>query len=701
MRAAIKKISKKLMFENPQVRKSTSSGKLQDHGQGFKTMLLTAVTIAGIMIYATNLSTTLIFVSSFVLFSLPGVALYRLYYPGSSVKEILIAGCPLGIGISSLLCAFVGWLVNTTPYYCIAIILGCASILWSIGVKYFNPPDPSKIRRNQSDNSLFYFLVITSILVTLSYSSFGAETPKGFAFKDLYATDLLHHMSVFVHLPQGIPPSNPYFSGQPWHYYWISHMFPAFVYSISGFSLVPRNIMLLTSITYLVLFVSALYFLITSYFKDKKIIVFLMVLSLFAYGYNDLFVMFKHMVLSLPESIVKQVHLDYLVQDVQGEQYTGYSHGWFRNFLVEPHSTLALSILFVVVILMKREERFVGKGKNLFRGLLFGMIFSIDAFIGAISICWYSLNLLRELLNKNMLFRKNVYYAVWFFLPIGLIFAFLYGLKIVSPGSSYLVLKPYGKMIILSPLYFIIDYGLMSVLGFLGIYLSVRHKESGIYSTYITLILTCLFFMFFVNLANIGSTQMIRKGGMIIRVPLIIFSGVSLKYFFNKYYSKMILAVLCLAIVIALPTPAFDMYKLSDWKTGASFIKQQDMKAQQWIKISLPKDCIVQDFPTTITPILAFGERRVAMGDWEHAISSGIKPDEVASRFKKIKQLFETDDPYVAYQIARNFFIDYIYLNGTTREKFVKGSEKFETNGDLFKLVYARDEVEIYKVGAL
>jgi hypothetical protein len=55
----------------------------------------------------------------------------------------------------------------------------------------------------------------------------------------------------------------------------------------------------------------------------------------------------------------------------------------------------------------------------------------------------------------------------------------------------------------------------------------------------------------------------------------------------------------------------------------------------------------------------------------------------------------------VAYQIARNFFIDYIYLNGTTREKFVKGSEKFETNGDLFKLVYARDEVEIYKVGAL
>jgi hypothetical protein len=429
-----------------------------------------------------------------------------------------------------------------------------------------------------------------------------------------------------------------------------------------------------------------------------------MILSLLAYGYNDLFTFFKYIVLQLPESIARQFHLYYFIFDTFGGQYTGYSHGWFRNFLVEPHSTLALSILLVIIILVKKDGMFTGNlFGSLFGGLLLGIIFSIDAFIGVISISWYTLTLLIESWNRKMSISRLVSNVVVYFSPVALIFIILYTLKIINPGSSYLILKPYFKMILCSPIYFFIDYGPICLLAVIGIYLLFRNRKIMDYSPFIILAIICLFFMFFVNLAYIGSTQMIRKGGMIIRIPLILFSGISIKYLFDNYLNNKAYIILYSSILLALPTPFIDIYMLSNWKakTGVSFVKQEDFKAYQWIKEKLPEDCIIQDYPNGITPLLAFGERRVSLGDWHHAKSSGNRTEQVASRFKEIRQLFETDDINLVVTIMKKYPIDYIYLNPETRKIFIKGSKKFDIYTNTFKKVYSENEISIYKVNII
>ena len=613
----------------------------------------------------------------------------------------MLIGFPIGLGISALLCALAGWVIRFEPVYCGALIGICALIFWLMAKRSQDRNENLQGRKVQADASLLYFMGIIAALIVVSYSSFGAKTPQGYAFKDLYATDLLHHMSVFVQLPNGIPPANPYFSGQPWHYYWVSHILPAFIYATSGFLLAPRDIMLTISVAYALIFIGALFFFIGSCHEDKKIVIWVMILSLFAFGYNDLFVFFKYCVLMFPQSVIQHFHLDYLISDARGEQFTGYSHGWFRNFLVEPHSTLAISILFVVILLVKREGILIfERHRSLFRGLLLGMIFSVDAFVGVIAICWYALATMFEVFKAKAPVFKSGYSMIWVFLPIGLIFMFLYFLKIISPGSSHLILKPDVRMIILSPLYYVIDYGPMGILGASGIYLLTRNGDISHHRAFVLLVATCLFFMFFVNLSPVGSTQMFRKAGMVIRIPLILFSGICLQYIYRNARASKLVPLLFLSTVIALPTPLIDMYKLSNWETGASFIKQEDMEAQRWIRASLPHDSIVQDFPTDVTPIVAFGERRVALGDWEHANSSGIVTEKIAERFKEVRRLFETKDPNEALQIAQELSINFIYVNQYTRDQFAEGSRKFDIQTNQFRKVYSEQGVSIYKVGA-
>jgi hypothetical protein len=192
---------------------------------------------------------------------------------------------------------------------------------------------------------------------------------------------------------------------------------------------------------------------------------------------------------------------------------------------------------------------------------------------------------------------------------------------------------------------------------------------------------------------------MFRKAGAIIRIPLIFFSGICLQYLIGQYHEKRVLSFLFLSIVIALPTPFIDLYRLSHWETGGIFIKQEDLEAQHWIKTNLPNDSIIQDFPMETTPIVVFGERRVALGDWMHAMTSGIVDDKIKERFIEIRRLFETGDPNVALDTARKLSIDYIYINNYTREKFEKGSQKFDTAVNLFQKVYSDGGVSIYKVG--
>ncbi len=643
---------------------------------------------------------TLVTVGSITLivFALPGCLLYQLYRSGSPIQETIMIGVPIGIGISSLVFAIAGWVAGVNVYYFFLVFV-TASVGLSLVVaqrKHYHSDNYKLIPTNGFDKTVIYFILLISITITLSYISFGKATPSGYLYKDLYATDLLHHMSVFIQLIKGIPPTNPYYIDQPWHYYWLSHTFPAFMYELSGKTIDPKSIMLLTSLIYSILFISVLSLLVKHKFEDKKVFVVVMVIGLVAFGYNDVFILAKFLLTNVSESVVTQLHLNQLISE-KGEQYTGYSHSWFRSFLVEPHTTLALSLLFITLLLVQREGKTQTDGRRVvFKGVLLGLIFSIDAFIGTISIIWYSFMLTYISWKNKIHVRSAIKHLILLSMPVVTVFILLVALKIIPIGESTLIIKPYVKMMLLSPIYFVIDYGPISILSIYGIYLLIK-KKITLEIQFVVLAFISMFFMFFVNLADIGSTQMFRKAGLVLRIPLLMLSGISLNYIMakNSYKLKSILAA---AIILAIPTPIIDVYKLSDWRTAKSFLTYSDYEACKWIKSNLPENSVIQDFPSGITKLLAFAERRVALGDWEHAKSGGIKPSALHDRFSDIKKIFESEDIELTLSLLKKYSIEYIYLSDSDIEKFKVPSLKYDIYKERFEKIYSKNGVLIYKL---
>lgn len=636
----------------------------------------------------------IVFVLCLTLFVLLGSGLFRSVCPKASSRDLLVLGWPVGMAFGALWCAVIGWQCGFNTKYISGSIIIASGILWFVG-RVRRPVGSERHVLCEGNPWMFIIPLLVALLVVLALTGFGKMTDRGLMFKDLYATDLLHHMSVFVHLPNGIPPVNPYFTGEPWRYYWTSHLVPAFMYSISGFAVSPMRLTVLLAAAYSVMFVLLLQVVVSTHFKDKRVQVVLVSIAIIAYGYNDLFLLVKILIGTLSEEIVRAWRLDYILVDTRGEQFTGYSHGWFRNFLVEPHSTLAISLLFVVVILARREGGvLVQSGRDVLTGVVLGLMASIDAFIGVIAITWYVSVIVYSRWTAG---KELVWDVARVCAPIAVVGGILLGLKIISPGENHLVVSPNWKMLSIAPFYFLLDFGPLGLLACIGAYWVSKGRQVEGMWLYVPLVVVCLIFMFFVNVTPVGSTQMFRKAGMVIRLPLLVFCGVALECILREK-SRNAQCALGLVILLAVPTPFVDIYRLGDEKPSASFISQGDLSAQNWIRENVAVGSIVQDYPASITPILAFGERGVALGDWEHAKSSGVVVEKVAERFQRIRELFETEDPMVAHNIARGMSISYVYINDYVRERFVKGVSKFEQRPNVFKKVYSSDSVTIYKV---
>lgn len=659
-------------------------------GNTLKYQILFSTLFLALVGYATSVSAVAIFLLTLLVFTLPGVPLAQKFCQGFGSANQIIFAVVIGIPLSSAICALLGYFFGFNALlFVLVLVLGSLPFLRTAIKSIARAPSAGK-------TDPFFFLVLGLVLSMLaySYSNFGRLTSSGLMFKDLYSTDLLHHMSVFRHLHNGLPTANPYFSGIAWHYYWLSHFLPATVYAISGFSIEPMHIMLLTLCLNTTLFLKVLHTFLSSSFINRATVCSLLVISVLAYGYNDLYVIFKNTVSLLPADVVKSAGLNYLIDDAYGGSFTGYSHGWFRNFLVEPHSTLALTLSFLFVTL-KIHRRPDGIRSNIFMGSLLGFILAFDAFVGVIMVAWAFIDFIAEQRKVSSGLRDYLP-GLAAFVPVLLTLLFLFLLGVIAPGGSGLTFKPFVKMLVLSPVYFFIDFGPQMIFAVLGAFHLNKNRELlKDYRPFLTLVAVALFFMFFVNIKDIGSTQMFRKAGMVVRLPMLVYAGIFLDNISAQSTRLWLMVLLC--VIVAVPTPFLDIYHLgtADAASHPSYVRHDDVEACRWIKNNLPVSAIVQDFPADTTPIFAFGERKVCLGDWEHAKSGGASPVRLKERIDKIKQIYSNADPLIAYKMSRELKIDYLYVNQRCVELFSPGTSKFKQS-NLFQEVYHNGEVVIY-----
>jgi hypothetical protein len=667
---------------------------------------LTAAAVVTIMLGLAGPACTASMLAALALFTVPGILLWRLAELGAGspapLVERLAIGAALGIGLSTTLSILCSWLWGFSPSKLALVLVALSAALFAVGrlvpTLHASAPDEA----TDVGGLACVFIVAASVALIAPYAAFARRTSEGVAFSTLQKTDLLHHMVTVAEVSRGIPPANPYFSGETLHYFWWAHVLPAFAWGLSGYRSSPRDVIVLAALAYSVVTVLAVSAAFRAMYSDRRVLWVLMTLTVLAPGYTDLFVLARWLMQSLPgggPAIVQR-----LFTDDWGGAYTGYSHGFFRSFLVEPHNTLALAMVAVLMALGARYGFSSAPARvALVQGALLGWSLATDTFVGMLVAATWAIGGAVELLRGSGRRPRVLGSLAASALAAAPVLALMLLLRMVVPGERTLVVKPYLTMLLLSPVYFIADYGPLAVLGAAGLIGWFRDRREADETIRFLAVLTavCLVAMFFVSHVQVG-TQVFRKAGLLLRLPLAALAGWAVARILDAR-QPWLRRALAISVIVAIPTLVTDVARI----TGRGpvpdhvyVVSPEDVSAYDWMKEHLPSAALVQELPGEVPGVVALAQRRTALGDWVHAANYQIGEQRVGDRHRDIyRVLFLGPDAGRARDVAAKYGIEYVFVGREAREKATAAAiQKFERCPATFEPVYRQGGVVVYRV---
>lgn len=158
---------------------------------------------------------------------------------------------------------------------------------------------------------------------------------------------------------------------------------------------------------------------------------------------------------------------------------------------------------------------------------------------------------------------------------------------------------------------------------------------------------------------------------------------------------------------VGLPTTVIDTYNAQDvWNRmmGPGFrwtvvVTPAERHAVDWIRAETSPDAIVQMEPVvrgreTWTHIPTFALRRMAAG----LPISLLKKPVYEERSLRVREMYGTEDPRHAWNIAKGYHIDYLYMDSAERRAYGTSLEKFDDAPQYFARVFREGDVSIYRV---
>lgn len=663
---------------------------------------LAAATVLAVMLWLGGPAATAATLAGLGLFGFPGALLWRAWHPPAGldgVAERAITGLVIGLGLGPTAVALAALAGGSALGTTLALAAGAAALVVS------RRPGAPPVRPVAARDGAAFVVAASAAVVGVAgallvpYASFGRVTPRGLAFTELQKTDLLHHVVTTIELARGIPPQNPYFSGEVLHYYWWAHVLPGLASRLAGAGAGPCEVTLLSALAYSLVAALAVLVALRARSRDPRVAGILLAMAVLASGYNALVAVARWAVARTPAAAAG---LGRLLTDDWGQEYTGYSHGLFRSFLVEPQSTLAIAMIAVALTLGMRHGFFAARPRvALAQGALLGWSLATDAFLGALLGAAWALGGVGALVSGAGGRGRIVRALGAIALTAGSVIALTLRLGMVRPGEPTLVLKPYLSLLAIAPAYFVLDYGPLALTGALGVALALRRRREADETTRLLLVLTgvSLAAMFFVSHVQVG-TQVFRKAGLVVRLALLLLSVPAVAGMLARRSPRRVLAI---AIVAATPTLVTDVVRIAGvgpLGDRVHYVGPADAAAYAWMRTHVADTALVQELPGAVPASIALGERRAALGDWVHAANYQVGEARVHARHQDVyRTLFMGRDGAAALAVAERLGIAYVYVGHDARRKMPpEAVAKFARCPRGFRPVYEAGDVVLYRV---
>ncbi len=563
-------------------------------------------------------------------------------------------------------------------------------------------------------------LCLVLLIVAVPFFNVGRRVGDAYVYAPYFNRDGLRSLAFGAQLAkQVLPPANPYFEGETLHYYWFQMVFPALVYRLAGMSVALEDIFLLSTLLVNVTFVFAFVHLLRRFVKSTPALTIVLGLAFAAESYQALF----KAILSLQST---HWALEGTWLGAIALPPVGY---FFQHLLYLPHHLVALTALLLVVPLLIEVSPHSRVRRSLTAAIILLLSGGFSFFITAFGFLWAgSFLALRACKNLYALVkehesgpRRSAFVAT---ILSGIIMC-------MAGGSSYVILDSLQMLLgggnawyihvtkfqLLAPLHFFVMLGPMSVLGFVGLVLCVRDKQmrSRHYGL-LWLFFSVLFLIVFLLPKNLPTWEVSQKLGVVLRIPVLILSGLWLDHLVKRGIRErrllwLVLLLFCSSALVNLLAYEYVHLNVRD-SDLMTYVAASEKKAAEWIRAQTPPDAVVQAWPggqTSVKPyyrsgedtyslIPVFGERQTAIGDPQFARYYLPRSwyQDVDARATEIGQIYQEPQRIDVASVLEKFQIDYVYWGRSERQCCVENLAWYEES-PLFEKMYEQDGVSVFR----
>jgi hypothetical protein len=672
----------------------------------------------------------LVYLAIYTLLTTAGLPLGFLLF-GSRHAAGWVAGATLGYIITAI-AIWIGMTMRLDSAFGYGAIWAvCALLAWAA----WRPSRPPLIalprwtRRHTA--ALCLVLLLAPSLVVRPFEKNGEVDAAGNQyFRAYFTADFMWHMALTAELSRlRLPPRNPYVARERLQYYWTYFLLPAVVVAeapeSSGLT-VGRSLELNAMATGM-LFLAMLLVATWAFVPHIAAVVwatFIVVLAASAEGAYILWIIFHY---GKPLSAVRELNIDAITL----WHFSGLTiDGLPRALWYTPQHALALALSLLALMIVGRGGRDAPLPAVLLAGGALGGALLASPFLGAVFTLIYATALSVDLLRKDArpgtaaaeaakttttdargaeagwgwpgwpVIGRHLLATV----PLGAAaWACVEGDMIQQAGSALQVsladLAENAPVLVL-----LLGLGPAIVPALLGLWPALRARAARPAVVGFAIGLGLLYFV------HLGSTDPIWVGWRAGQVVLVVLPALAASGFLllERVGGRAIASgIAALLLLIGLPTTVIDLYNAQDMtNTGRGPGYEWTVKltpAQQrafaWIQRWTQPQDIVQMDPTvrgrdTWSLIPSFAHRRMASGlpIWL------LDMPAYAQRASEVSTIYTTTDAAAAWNTARAFGIDYVYIDGWERRSHDPAALAKFDHSQYFKAVFRSDEVAIYRV---
>lgn len=560
--------------------------------------------------------------------------------------------------------------------------------------------------------ALLLLLLLVPIVVGLPFAHVGEISAAGQDYRAYFTADYVWRRAVVVELAKGdVLPINPYFKGDPLHYYWMPHVLSAVQYRFANAWATLDELLLIRSVSIDAVLIAFLYGMVRTFGVRPWAAAGGVAFVVLASSFEGLWALYDFSRNNGPLAAVKNLNIDAVTRwYFQGIPIDGLQ----RLLFYQPHHVVGYGIGMIGLLAIARRIRPVDAMVFAIAGVCLGLSVAISSFAGLMltagAAIYEGTSVLAAFVKTStprlLDWRRAFVHAGAAAVPLAAATGIVLALRYVDNSGS--VVEIALNRLALHDFWWVtlLSFGPVMILCAAAVpFLWKRPRGLGIFAA---LAGSCVIFYFFINVRDHQDVYVGWRVGHFLFMAATVVIGVLFERLHKLPPEFRSFAWIGVVVVLmaGLPTTAIDIYNTQDITNFSQApagrwtlrLTPDDRQVFDWLRHNTDPSAIVQIDPAPRDPehwayLPAFGERRMAAG----LPISMVPLAKYQQASAEIRTIYD-EVPLSAYEHAVRAGINYLIIGPPERAEHDGVEQRFDSIPDLMPQVFRNNTISIYQV---